>query len=877
MKVINKTSIIKVFIIALLSLNSCAKSDSSGSFYNLQVEDVSNPKGVQDQDVKFSWKYKTNDAQDQTHSEIEISTDKQFRHLAYNSGLVKNNKYFQKVRIKGLESNQNYYWRVRIKDNTNQLSSWSETNHFLTGIVNELEWQAKLIEGEGMAMVRKEFNLDKEVKTAYANVSTGGLYELHINGEKVGDRVLEPIQTNTHKRLIYATYDVTDLVQNGDNVVGAYLGGGAYGHLYKSYRRNVLIHINVTYEDGSTLVIATDETWKGYDDGPITYTGLYEGEKYDARKEVEGWQKPGFDETGWKELTEREAPKLYCQLQPIREIQVLKTISKKQLNGKTIYDLGQNIVGYVEIDVKGNPGDKIKIRTAELLNDDGTINNNSQRQRWYVEYILKGGDKEVWKPKFSNTGFRYIEIETEGHAYVNSVKGIHMHSDFEVNGEFTCSNKLINKIQKAYLWSQTGNSMGFPTDCPHRERLGWLGDALQIGVSSAYNYDMQYFWRKWFRDINDDIQPDGSVHQLIPFPNFGDEQDPVWQSASIIMPHELYYFYGDPKFIEERYFGMTRMMDYYQNLSSNYLIQKNRWGDWVRPHGDDWTNGEFLTSAYWYKCSVLMAEMAKVINQPEDAKKYKELAVKIRKAINDKYFHETHYDRNTQTANAIALDFGIVEEKNKEAVLTTLIKNIEDKDDHIAAGVVGQMPLVCALNSNGRDDKALKMVMQKSFPSLGYMIEKGATTLWEKYHYGTGTMDSHNHVFLGGPHAKWFYDGLAGIKPLKPGFKEILIQPNILLPEVSAKFDSPYGQIACEWKREGQKINMTIEVPFNTTALLHLPTDIFDLNLVNIKQNNEVIWSGKTDKSGDDIKFKTIENGKVVYELNPGSYVFELY
>ncbi|MCT4587000.1 MAG: glycoside hydrolase family 78 protein [Carboxylicivirga sp.] len=865
--------------VMLFFLFSCNLREASNTFYDLQVQDIENPQGIQDTIVKFAWKYKSNGMLQQTHCEIEVAKDEGFTDVIFSSKLMENSKCFKYFDLGILESNQKYYWHVRIKDDKESESGWSKTSSFITGIVHKNEWKAKLVGESDITMTRCEFNISKKVKSVIANVTSGGLYEFHLNGQKVGDRVLEPVQTATDKRLVYATYDVTDLIKNGENAAAFYLSNGAFTHLYQAVNRNVLLQMNIFYSDGTKDTFITDKNWKARKGGPILFSALYSGEYYDARKELSGWSKPEFDDQDWINVKEYEHTLLYPQLQPIKEKGVVPYHSLKSINDSVmLYDMGKNITGYPSIKVIGEVGSKVNIRVSEILNDDGTINYWTTGGEWKLEYTLKGAIEEEWQPKFTNCSFRYIEITTEGKVSIEDVKGIHIYSDLKTVGSFACSDSLIDKIQNAYLLSQEGNLMGYPTDCPHRERLGWLGDALQIGVSSSYNYDMQYFWKKWFRDMNDDQLPDGNVHMLIPFPYETDKQDPVWQSASIIMPWEIYVFYGDDKILKDSYHRMRRLMEYYKSKFEDNVISFNRWGDWVQPYPETKNTGAYLSTAYYYRCATIMHDVANVLNNKADADKYKLLAKNIKRAINKSWYNKDgYYDFNTQTSNALALDFGFVDQNNEKDVFEQLVKKLKEANNHIGTGVVGQMPLLSILDKKGRDDIISEMLMHKDYPGLGMMIEKGATTLWEKYHYGTGRMDSHNHVFLGGPHAKWFYDGLAGISPLEPGFKKIKIAPAILEDEVKASFNSPYGTIKCAWTRDKQAISLSATIPFNTTALLHLPTDIFDLNLVNIKQNNEVIWSGKTDKSGDDIKFKTIENGKVVYELQPGSYVFELY
>ncbi len=872
--------IMAVACILIVSV-SCIRNSETDRFYDLQVQDMTSPIGINGKNVKFSWKYEGRSILKQTFSELQVATDKEFSEIAYKSDWIQNEKYFYRSYLEVLETNRRYFWRVRIKDDKNSISNWSKIGLFTTGIQKESEWVAKLVGGNSVSMVRKEFSIDKQIESVMANISSTGLYEFHLNGQKVGDRVLDPVQTNTNKRLVYTTYDITDDVKDVKNAIGVYLAGGAYGHLYRSDNRYILMQLNIFYKDGTEKRITTDSSWMTTTGGPITYAGLYEGEKYDARLEVAGWDEPEFNDSEWKFALEKDIDQknitLYSQLQPIKEKETINSISDQKFGNDTIlYDLGKNIVGYPKIYVDGEPGSKVTIRTAEILNDDGTINYRTAGREWKLEYTLKGSDQEIWNPKFSNSGFRFIEVVKKGKVVIEKIEGVHAHSDVTPVGSFNCSNPLINKIQSAYLLSQTGNLMGFPTDCPHRERLGWLGDALQIGISASYNFDMQYFWKKWFRDMDDDIQPDGSVHQLIPFPNIwtDDGQDPVWQSASIIMPWELYWFYGDKRFLEDNYFRMERMMDYYSNISVDFMIEKNRWGDWVRPFQEEKTDGAFLSTAYYFKCANIMSQVAETLEKFDDHEKYEKLAANIKKTLNSKWFNQGYYAENTQTSNAIALDFGIVDTMNEGTVLNRLLEDIQKRDYHISAGVVGQMPVVNTLQKYDCHEIIYKMLGQTTFPSLGFMLSNGATALWERYHYGDG--HSHNHVFLGGPYAKWFYQGLTGISALEPGFKKIQIEPKVFMDEVSTLLNSPYGMIVCGWKQERKTLKLNVTIPFNTKAVLYFPVTIFNPDSIKILMGEKIIWKNNKDCSRQELEFINKSNGKVGYELIPGNYMFNL-
>lgn len=858
----------KIIIISLLFVVSCKNQVFKP--VNLKVEDITNPLGVDEDEIKFSWEINSQNPQFQSEAQIEIYDSEKGNEFILKSDFKPTESPFLRLKHGNLESNRRYWWRVRVKNGKNEVSDWSEKSNFVTGILNKNEWKAKLIGGDSIQFAREQISIKKDIESAFINFTARGLCELHINGIKIGNDFHIPVQTNPFKRLLYTTYDISEHLKKGENIVGFMISGGAYNHLYKKSDRYVLAQLNVKYSDGSHEMFFTDNSWKVTSQGPVQFSDLYKGEVYDSRLEIQNWSTTKFDDKSWKSPKVVERVKLKSQLQPVKELETINAVGfwKSAKKNSYIYDFGKNIVGIPQINLKAKKGVKLRIRAAEILNEDSTLNFWTTGRDWKLEYIFKSDSKEKWQPRFTNSGFRYLElIGLENRPEKNSVTAIITNSDVKPTGEFHCSDMLLNSLHTAYQLSQEGNLMGFPTDCPHRERLGWLGDALQIGESSSYNYDMQYFFKKWFRDMNDDLQANGSVHQLIPFPTYTDEQDPVWQSASIIMPWEMYWFYGDKKILTDSYFRMTRMMDFYKSISKDYLISKNRWGDWVRPYRNISASGEFLTSSYYYKCAVIMSKVATAIGEIKDSKTYSVLAKNIRLAINNKYYNNGVYDENSQTSNSIALDFYIVENENKLSLLDTLISDIRNRGYVNTTGVVGQMPLFSILHKTGNDGIIFRLLTRKEFPSLGYMIENGATTFWEKYHYGTGSYDSHNHVFLGGPAAKWFYDGLCGIKPIEPGFKSVQIKPQILVDTAYAKCRTINGNVMCKWKKSSEKLKLTVSIPQNTKAQLVVPlNDLSD----KVIMNGEIIYD-KSVKLQDGVTI--CEKSKAVtINVNSGDY-----
>lgn len=800
---------------------------------------------------------------------------------------------------KPLESCKIYYWKVRWWDDKNRVSLWSRIAKFEMGLLKPEDWKAKWITGGDL--LRRKFTLNKKVKLARVYVTGLGYYELRINGRRVGDRLLDPGWTDYEKLVLYSTYDVTDFLREGENVVGIMLGNGRFN--VKPERRNfhkhygdtrAILQLRIEFVDGSSELMVTDESWK-VSKGPIVENDIYDGEVYDARLEKDGWDSPGYDDSFWEnaKIVEPLSGRLLSQatFPPIRAVKVLQPV--RILNPKPdmyVYDFGQNFTGWVRLTVSGPRGTEIRLRYAELLNPDGTINVANLRGAKATDvYILKGEGVEVYEPRFTYHGFRYVEVTGfPGIPNIFNIQGVVVHTDVEPIGGFSCSNQLINDIHRNILWGQLSNLMSIPTDCPQRdERMGWMGDAQLSAEEAIYNFNMAAFYTKWIRDIKVSQKEDGSVPDVVPpywslYP-----ADPAWGTACIIIPWYMYLYYGDKRILEENYELMKGWVDFLTSKAEGFLLKFSKYGDWCPPGQIKSLNtpGEIVSTLCYYEDVLLLSKVAKIIGRFEDAEKYRELSEKIKNTFNERYLVHTptsHYTSTggdySQTANCIPLYLDIVPPDKKDFVVNRLLEDLTVAHDyHLDTGIVGTRYLFDALTKCGLADVAYKIASQTTYPSWGYMIREGATTIWERWEYLTGSgMNSHNHIMFGSVDA-WFYKTLAGINvdPSHPGFEKIIIKPHVVvtLTYVSASLRTIRGLVVSKWKKEDKLLTLEVRIPVNSTGEVYVPT----IGLKNplIKEGGRIIWvNGSFIEGVSGIVSGRIEDGYIVFTVGSGSYVF---
>jgi alpha-L-rhamnosidase len=742
--------------------------------------------------------------------------------------------------------------------------------------------------------LRKDFSIARKIAHATVSFSGLGLSELYLNGKKIGDAVLSPAFAQYDKRAFYVTYDVTKNLQHGSNALGVILGNGRfYADRSKVYAGTVsfgwpklLLNLQIKYADGTASEIVSDESWQITTNGPIRANNDYDGEEYDARCEMPGWSRPGFDVskwTGWQpaQIVSALGEILSAQMQePIRVTGTLKPISVREIkSGVFIYDLGQNMVGWCRLHVAGPAGTKVTLRHAETLKPDGSLYMANLRGAEVTDtYTLRGtGHTEIWEPRFVSHGFRFVELTGfPGKPDLNSIEGRVVNDDLPVAGNFLCSNDLLNRIYTNIVWGTRGNYRSIPTDCPQRdERQGWLGDRSEECKGESYLFDIAPLYAKWRQDMADAQRTNGVIPDVAPayWPIYSDNV--TWPSSAIIVPSALERQFGDRASVGKNYASAKLWIEHMLTLAADNIISRDSYGDWCVPpeeatliHSKDparQTDKALLATSYFYYDLCLMQKYATQLGKTEDAARWEKLAADFKSAFNRKFLdrEKGQYSNGTQTSCVLPLAFGLVPDDLKEKIFAHLVDKIENETHgHIGTGLIGGQYLNRVLSDNGRPDLSYIIASQKDYPSWGYMAEHGATTIWELWNGNTAdpTMNSGNHVMLIGDLVVWFYEHLAGIAPddAQPGFKHIIMRPTPVgdLTFVKATHHSPYGLIASEWHRNGKQFDWRIEIPANTTATVYVPAT--SLETVKVKNAPAARF----------------ENGRAIYELGSGKYHF---
>lgn len=749
-----------------------------------------------------------------------------------------------------------YYWQVTIWDENNHTDT-SAINRFETAKLQPTDWKAIWItdrhdkEYEPAPLFRKEFDLTGKISSARAYVSGTGYYELFINGKRVGENYLDPGYTHFDKRILYVTHDVTALVNKGANAIAAVLGNGFYNCQSRAVwdfekarwreRPRLLCELRVTYTDGRTDIIATDEHWKT-NTGAYTYNNIYSGDKYDARLEEPGWTTARFNDAQWMPArkTEQPAPLLVAQQMPaIRITEEIKPVSVKSF-GDSIYvfDMGHNISGVCRLKVKGESGTTFTLRHGELLKENGRLEPGNidvyykpvkPGETFQTDvFTLRGtGKKESFTPQFSYHGFRYVEVSCNRPVKLGTgdLTGLFLHTDVPQAGEFCCSNPLLNKIWTATNLSYLCNLHSIPTDCPQREKNGWTADAHVAIDLALLNFDGLTLYEKWMNDFIDNQLSDGKISGIVPSASwgYGEWPGPVWDAALFIIPNALYNYYGEMRTIERLYPTLLRYLDYLKPLEKEGFLTFGL-GDWVTYEAQ--TPNEYTSTLYYYQDYKTMARFAKLLGK--DSTPYQQKAEQLKQLINEKYFNaETGvYANGTQTAQAIALYMDIVPAGKEQLVAEQLHKAVTGNNYFLNFGLLGSKTVPAMLTKFGYVEDAYKMITKTEAPSWGYWVEtKGYTTLAETWLLSPEFHDaSLNHVFMGDVSA-WMYNTLAGINldAEHPGFGHIIIRPHFIdqLDWVSGSYQSVRGLIRSEWKRENGRIKLTVTIPANTTATIH--------------------------------------------------------
>lgn len=843
---------------------SDANGQSAVRLTGLQSDHLENPIGIDNPAPRLSWKMEDS-RQGARQRAYRVLVGKDSIQVAggtadmWDTGKIISENILVTYAGKPLEPCTKYYWKV-ISDDLLDKEVASSVHSFETGMMNIKNWQGAWI-GDGKdkdyqpaPYFRKKFAAGKTIKSARAYIAAAGLYELYINGEKIGDHRLDPLYTRFDRRNLYVTYDVTGQLWNGDNAIGVLLGNGWYNHQSKAVwdfdrapwrnRPAFCMDLRITYSDGSVETIPTDLSWKT-SSGGLIFNSIYTGEHYDTRLEQVGWNMPDFDDSKWNGVGYRGAPSqniIAQQARPIRNVLTLPAKSVNKINEKTyVFDFGQNMSGVTRINVSGEKGTEVRIMHGERLFDNGRIDmsnidvyyrGDKVKDPFQTDILILSGGKDEFMAKFNYKGFRYVEVTSDKPIELNqnSLTAYFMHSDVPSVGNINTSSELVNKLWWATNNAYLSNLMGYPTDCPQREKNGWTGDGHFAIETALYNYDGITVYEKWLADHRDEQQPNGVLPDIIPTGGwgYGTDNGLDWTSTIAIIPWELYMFYGDSKPLADCYENIKRYVDYVDRTSPNHLTTWGR-GDWVPVKSQ--SNKELTSSIYFYVDTRILANAAKLFNKQEDLAYYTALAEKIKNAVNDKYLNKETgiYANGSQTELSVPLQWKIVPDNMIAKVAQNLAKKVEEAGFHLDVGVLGAKAILNALSENGYAETAYKVAAQDTYPSWGWWIVNGATTLLENWDLKAERDISDNHMMFG-EIGGWFYKGLGGIfpDPEQPGFKHILLRPNFVkeLKHFEAQHESPYGRIVSKWKWDRRKINYEVIVPANSTATLYLPDNI---------------------------------------------------
>jgi len=800
---------------------------------------------------------------------------------------------------KALSSRDNCFWKVRIWDNHGHESAYSKPALWQMGLLSKSDWKAQWIGLQAdtsldlrpAPYVRKEFVVNKPVRRAQLYVTARGMFVASLNGSRIGNEMLSPEWSDYYKRIQYMTYDVTDQVKGGTNCLGVIIGDGWFrgfvGFLKfpNNYGKqtSTLLQLHLEFADGTEQVVCSDASWKGTY-GALSYSDLLMGERYDAQKEPEGWNTSGYNDSRWQNVIVMPEPTAQLVALPTEPVRVMHILKAKKVTepkkGTFVFDLGQNIAGYCLLKVKGPAGTEVTLRHAEVLNPDGTIyTENLRRAKATDVYVLKGGRDEVFEPHFTFHGFRYVEVTGyPGKPTLNAIRGCAINTDLPSAGSFTCSDPTVNQLQSNILWSQRCNFISIPTDCPQRdERLGWMGDAQIFVRTASFNMDVSSFMTKWMCDVEDAQSPEGAFKDTSPYiQGNGTDGAPGWGDAGVIVPWYMYRCYGDTRIIERHYDAMNRWMKYMADSNADHVrnkLRNNDYGDWLSIDAE--TPKDLLATAFWAYDAKLMADMAQAIGRSDDQRSYLELMNVIKAVFQKKYISsDGHVFGETQTGYVLCLAFDLMPEILRERAAQYLVDDIKKRNNHLSTGFIGVKYLNPVLSDNGYLDVAYKLLFNKTFPSWGYPILQGATTIWERWDGWTkekgfqdAGMNSFNHYSMGSV-GEWLYRYVGGIDldGNAVAYKKIAIhpRPNRGLTFAKAEYVSIYGPIRSEWKQESGKLSLNVTIPPNTTATVFVPTS----DPKSVKEN------GGT-KASEGVTFLRNEAGCSVFEVGSGTYKFE--
>lgn len=910
------------FIILVFTISK--PSQAAGfQLYNLRCQMLTEPVGIDVPRPAFSWEYKASQAnQDVVQGAYQVlvatSEDKL---TAAQADVWNSKKVFSErsswVDYKGpaLNSNTRYYWKILVWGKRSQKPQISRpvssVSWFQTGFLRETDWKASWIGLDrsfawdtpdsshsrlSARYFRKQIKIKDKIKKATLFFTGLGLYKVYIDGKELGDQELSPISSDFRKRVYYNVFDVSHAFSTGNHAVGVVLGNGRFFSMRPGepgkWKQGIptilnygypklLFQLEIEYENGKKETIVSDKTWKVTANGPIRSNNIYDGEVYDCSKEMPGWATVTFDDSKWKSVDLTEAPGGTLHWQQSLNMKIMNVIRpvfvKKKQDGKFLVDMGQNLVGWVRLKLKTGHQTPVVLRYGERLDDHGNLYTKNLRSAQATDSIYNTADRGIdWQPSFVYHGFRYVEVAGVPALTVNDLQGEMVYNNMKTTGSFTSSDSTLNQIYRAAWWTIAGNYKGMPVDCPQRdERMGWLGDRSVNSYGESFLFNNYHLYAKWLDDIADAQQDNGSLPDIAPgfWPGFITD-NMTWPSSYLFVADMLYKQFGDKNVIVKHYSGMKKWMAHMRTyISADSLVEKDNFGDWCMPpesleliQSKDparITPGGFIGASYYIKCLDMMSHFAGVSGKKADSIYFAGQRASMIKAINKKYFNPTDgsYANNTVTANLLALAFDIVPLSRRKDVAANIARVSADKyNDHVSTGLIGDQWLMRGLTQNGYFDIAYKLATNTTYPSWGYMLKEGSTTIWELWNGNTANpaMNSGNHVMLLGDLLIWYYEDLAGIKAAAPGFKQIEMHPlvnNNPLSFVQATHESPYGTIKSHWNKDGKVFNWSIEIPANTEATIWVPA----------KSRQDVQLNGRQAFIGE-------KEGCYLYKVRSGSY-----
>jgi hypothetical protein len=914
--------------IFMLSFSCRQLPDTSLSISQLRCSGLENPAGIE-LTPNFSWILKgSHRGQIQTAYQIIVSSDsemiKSHKGIMWDSGKTLSGESAW-IPYKGsqLQSGKEYFWRIRVWDEDDKSFQWSKTGKFVTGLFTKKDWSnagwigyeeipdslllVPGVHGNGdnlgniakkrttVPYFRKDFSVDKKITRAFVFVSGLGQYELYINGDKIGDHFLAPGWSDYRKTCFYNTFDITQNLKRGLNTVATIVGNGFYNINRERYRKLVIAYgapkmilkLEILYSDGSKKIIVSDESWKT-SSSPITFTSIYGGEDYDARLEQDSWNKPGFKDESWKKVLLVKEPTGVLRPETDWPMNVSEIINYKKTSlhkdSIYVYDFGQNASGIIKIKVRGKNGQEVHFTPGELLGEDSLVTQQATGGPYYFFYTLKGKDEEIWMPRFTYYGFRYLQangaipegfLNPSNLPVIEDIQFLHTRNSSPQVGSFKCSNELFNSIYDLIKWSIKSNLASVATDCPHREKLGWLEQTHLMGNSIKFIYDIHNLYNKIIDDMIEAQLQNGLVPDIapeyVPFDD-GFRDSPEWGSACVILPWDMYQWYGDTDAVWKAYPMMKKYLEYLKGMSDKYIISHGL-GDWYDlgpkfPGEAQLTPKALTATSIFFYDARLLGEMAKLVGEKNDASYFDIMAEEIRKAFNKKFFNPVTkvYSTGSQTAYSMPLYFGIVDEEYKKDVLKNLINSINENGKALTAGDIGYRYLLRTLEEAGQSQLIFDMNSKTDVPGYGYQLSKGATSLTESW--GALKYVSNNHMMLG--HLmEWFFSGIGGIRqvPDSKSYEKIFISPEIVgdLTWAETTYKSVHGEIITSWKIEDNGLILKVNVPVGCKAVVAIPQS----NPDKVFESDQHIIQSK------DVKNVKASSGKTYCEISSGEYIFK--